>query len=536
MSQFYVNSSGGGSGGPIDTITGNDGIPESPVGNNFNIVTANSTVKFTGSTATETLDFNNVPSLNLVLGSSLPARTTGFSNVGVGALTLNTVTTGEGNTTLGADCAQSVTTGSTNTLIGVTTGLSLDVGIANTAIGAASLLALTSGTQNTSLGTASLESLSIGSHNISVGANSSSNYTTSESSNIIIANSGTAAESNTLRIGTQGSGTAQVNRAFIAGIAGVTVSNQELVTLNSSTGQLGVTAANGFIAGNGSTVTSFVPLWYGDGSDGSQTFDGSTTILGLVPSGSAYTLNRDLVLASSTINNGVSIITNGYRIFCNGTLTNNGTIQWDGANGTTGGNGGAAQVAGSVANGTSGGNGATGTGGGGGPQGSNAIGGAGGNGGAGASPGGSGGTIAAPNAAFGSYRIFSVLTTGSFIDAADPLFPGAGGGGGGGDATNKGGGGGAGGGFILICAYLFAGTGSIHANGGNAGNGAVGGTNCGGGGGGGGGVIFIVSASASAGAITGQTISVAGGTHGTATGTGVNGTDGAVGLKIVVAA
>jgi hypothetical protein len=79
---------------------------------------------------------------------------------------------------------------------------------------------------------------------------------------------------------------------------------------------------------------------YGDGSDGAVTFDGSTTLLTLAPSSSVYTLTRDIYLADgSIINNGVTIKTGGFRVFCAGTLTNNGSILWNGnaASTTTGG-------------------------------------------------------------------------------------------------------------------------------------------------------------------------------------------------------
>src|SRR5665213_2584890 len=83
---------------------------------------------------------------------------------------------------------------------------------------------------------------------------------------------------------------------------------------------------------------------YGDGSDGSPTFDGVTTILGMAPAGgTTYTLTRDFYFASPIINTGVSIITAGFRVFVNGTLTNNGTIQYNGLPGNSAGAMGGAQ-------------------------------------------------------------------------------------------------------------------------------------------------------------------------------------------------
>lgn len=90
--------------------------------------------------------------------------------------------------------------------------------------------------------------------------------------------------------------------------------------------------------------------WGGDGSDGSVTFDGTTTVLGLVPSASAYTLTRDLNCVNITVNAGVTIKTSNYAISATGTATINGTVHNDGQVGSngaspvssTGGNGGTA--------------------------------------------------------------------------------------------------------------------------------------------------------------------------------------------------
>lgn len=69
---------------------------------------------------------------------------------------------------------------------------------------------------------------------------------------------------------------------------------------------------------------------FGTGADGAVAFDGSTTILGLVPAGNIYTMTRDIHCTNITINNGVTIKPAGYRIYATGTLTNNGTISNNG--------------------------------------------------------------------------------------------------------------------------------------------------------------------------------------------------------------
>lgn len=97
-----------------------------------------------------------------------------------------------------------------------------------------------------------------GNNNTTVGYNSAINTTTSsciaigsssgngwltgtESNNICIGSSGVNAETNTTRIGTNGTQTS----CFVAGITGVSVSNLNLVTINTATGQLGSESSGG---------------------------------------------------------------------------------------------------------------------------------------------------------------------------------------------------------------------------------------------------------------------------------------------------
>jgi hypothetical protein len=266
---------------------------------------------------------------------------------------------------------------------------------------------------------------------------------------------------------------------------------------------------------------------FGDGSDGAVTFDGSTTVLGLVPSGSKYTMTRDIQCTAVTINNAVTIQPHGYRIFCRGTVTNNGTIRDDGINASSA-TGAASTGSGTLASGRSGGTGAT-TNGGNAP---NSCMGTAGSGGTGAS--GTAGTgavsIGATAAISAATRTPYPLLTGQVLIAASAaMFAIAGGGGGGGDTSNSGGGGGSGGGAIGIIAYAVNnGSGTISCIGGNGFTPAAG--NCGGGGGGSGGFIFIYTLAA----WTAGSTAVTGGTHGSGVGTGGNGVDGTAGLVLNV--
>lgn len=316
--------------------------------------------------------------------------------------------------------------------------------------------------------------------------------------------------------------------------------------------------------------------WGGDGSDGSVTFDGSTTILGMAPSSSVYTLTRDIFCSSITVNNGVTIKTTNYAIYCTGTLTNNGTIQNNGTNGAAGTNassssgaGGGGTTAGagtlvahygrfaSSTTGTSGGsggtgsgtqagtasagqssgnspvasgaNGATGASGGKGGDGTSGAGGA-------ARTGGTAGSVTlatvlsnkALNADFGAYKQGSSASFIQYTTANAGNGGSAGGSGGGGDGTNSGGGGGGGGGEggtagwvgIFAKSIVNGATGVISANGGNGGNGGngftptAGNTGGGGGGAGGSGGLGGIVALVYQSLSNSGTIQAAGGTHG----------------------
>jgi hypothetical protein len=95
--------------------------------------------------------------------------------------------------------------------------------------------------------------------------------------------------------------------------------------------------------GNGATTsteqiwpaTNLSPCFYGDGTDGTVTFDGSTAVAGWTRSGSTYTADRDTYFSGATVNNGVTLVTNAYRVHVNGTLTNHGNINNDGASSST---------------------------------------------------------------------------------------------------------------------------------------------------------------------------------------------------------
>lgn len=189
--------------------------------------------------------------------------------------------------TSATDMALNMTDTNNNTIIGSLGGNASITGHFNTGIGRSVFNLLSSGANNIGLGFNSLSKLTTGTVNLAIGNAAGVNYTSSESSNICLQNLGTVSESHVMRLGTTGSSNGQVNKAFIAGINGVTVSNQLMVVMNSSTEQLGTAAipATGIVTINGdsgsitgSTVTFEAA---NSGNDGTATFTGSSTTMSL---------------------------------------------------------------------------------------------------------------------------------------------------------------------------------------------------------------------------------------------------------------
>jgi hypothetical protein len=175
------------------------------------------------------------------------------------------------NTSFGVGSVRSTVTGLANVGVGYQALLVLTTGSQNTGIGAFVLSALTTTSNNTGVGSGALTSLITGTNNSCFGVNAGGSYSGSESNNIIIGPNifGTPGESNITRIG---NGTTS---CYLAGVAGVTVANQQVVTVNTSTGQLGsaaivsaiiwsgassattIVTGNGYYANNASTAVAF---------------------------------------------------------------------------------------------------------------------------------------------------------------------------------------------------------------------------------------------------------------------------------------
>lgn len=341
----------------VDTGTGQLGSQAIPSGTITSVSTSNATPQFVTMAGNADVDFNLS---NLVLGSSLPALTTGVANVGMGQNVLMSITSGERNVAIGFECLADLTTGFSNVAIGrrvmedaTTCGSNTAIGDSalqdattasnsNVAVGVQAMTLTTSNTQfNTSVGSRANEAFTsgcvenvavghlagyvsggsvitnvqgntyigtgagnsgrtganfnigigyhsywdsgshpaTGSYNTMIGYLSGTSYLSTETSNLLISNIGTAGDNNTIRIGTQGTGNAQQNRCFIAGIYGVTPGGTLNMAIIDNNGQLGsqaiptgmipwtvvtgasqaMAANNGYIANNAGTINFSLP-------------------------------------------------------------------------------------------------------------------------------------------------------------------------------------------------------------------------------------------------------------------------------------
>jgi hypothetical protein len=160
-------------------------------------------------------------------------NTVGNNNTSTGTFALLRNTSGNNNTSTGYGALQFNTAGGFNTATGEFAMQDNTTGNHNTAHGLQALLHNTTGFFNTAMGLNALAFNTTGDNNTALGINAGFNLTTG-SNNIEIGNGGTAADSATIRIGTQGTQTA----TFIAGIADSPVTGANMVV--SSTGRLGI--------------------------------------------------------------------------------------------------------------------------------------------------------------------------------------------------------------------------------------------------------------------------------------------------------
>ena len=235
------------------TAVGRESLRDNTTGANNTAVGYNSIATVTTGSNNTALGYNVLNNSgvalnnNTALGSQvLAGALTGGGNTGVGSFALNAATSGSGNTSVGRSSCLDLTTGAGNSALGTFALNALTTGDHNTTLGESSLLALTSGDRNIAVGYQPAVSLSSGSFNVIVGSNSAGgNYTGSESSNILIQNSGTLGDNNIIRLGDSGSGDYQQNKCFIAGVRGITTDNADAIAvLVDSAGQFGTVSSS----------------------------------------------------------------------------------------------------------------------------------------------------------------------------------------------------------------------------------------------------------------------------------------------------
>ena len=223
-----LKGTGGGGSGIIQTIAGDSG---SITGANVTIYANNAANNSGGSV--NFVNSGTISTLNV---------TDSNNNTFIGKQAGTTTITGIGrNCCFGYQSGRILSTGFANVFVGSNAGNNALGANNNVGIGDGILTRLQSGSANTCIGVASVGFLLSGNNNLILGDSSGGNYTTSESQNILLKNAGITGESNVIRIGTA------VNQTtcYIQGITGNTVSNQQYVTIDSSTGQLGVTSTAG---------------------------------------------------------------------------------------------------------------------------------------------------------------------------------------------------------------------------------------------------------------------------------------------------
>jgi len=199
---------------------------------------ANNTADGNTAIGNDSLVFNTIGVNNTATGAgALLSNISGQYNTAIGFQALYSNTDGHNNAATGRFALYHNASGYGNTATGVGALLSNTTGNSNTATGGSALFNNITGTGNTATGTGALAS-NTGSNNIALGYQAGAFLTTGDN-NIDIGNAGVAAESNTIRIGTQGTQTA----SYVAGIFGATVTDGAPVIVDTN-GHLGTVVSS----------------------------------------------------------------------------------------------------------------------------------------------------------------------------------------------------------------------------------------------------------------------------------------------------
>lgn len=189
----------------------------------------------------------------ITLGGNRWVHNLGTNNSFVGessgnmALTVGTTTD---NTAVGYHTMMAIDGALRNVGVGSTALVALTDGDDNTAIGSSALVLATTGSKNTAVGSSALSAITTGTDNIAIGYGAGISATVASSSNIYIGSLG-AAESNTIRIGTQGGGAGAQDKTYIVGVYNTAVGATAGVVLADNAHKVGALsgAANTVLIG-----------------------------------------------------------------------------------------------------------------------------------------------------------------------------------------------------------------------------------------------------------------------------------------------
>lgn len=296
MSQAGSNSSTSSGGSGITTLNGNTGSATGPIVTiHGTSALSGSSVIFTATGSTMTLNMGDAHSSTYIGRNAGTSATTALGNVALGDGALNSAATDPSNVAVGYQALTSLGAA------GATLGRNVAIGHFalqqcglsslphdNVAIGYNAGLQLDQNTNATN---------PVG--NVLIGTDAGLQLIADESYNILIGYGaeGVALENNAMRLGAN-SGPEAISTTYIAGISGVTVGNTNMVTIDTSTGQLGSAAVpiEGVITINGDT---------GSATGDTITFTGTTAASGgsvrFSATGSTVTLNLSDASASTYI-------------------------------------------------------------------------------------------------------------------------------------------------------------------------------------------------------------------------------------------
>ena len=199
---------------------------------------------------------------------SLTNCTTATSNCAYGSISMELALSATGNVAVGYGAGHTFRS-NYNTGVGYHSLYSNATGNGyNTCLGANSGDSISTGGYNTSCGATSLAALATGSYNSCFGSSAGSALTLADSSNLLLATPGAVGDVNTIRIGYQGAGAGQQNKAYCAGIYGALAGPLPVPVFVGNNGKLGYSnGANGqiLIGGGGAVGPQWANITAGSG-------------------------------------------------------------------------------------------------------------------------------------------------------------------------------------------------------------------------------------------------------------------------------